>query len=345
MKVESLPAAYYHGDRTVRIGECILQSPGPEEVRINVSTCGVCGTDLHIFQGHMDQRLVMPQIIGHEMSGWVAEVGSDVGSWKVGDRVVVRPLDPCLKCPACLAGHRHICHHLKFLGIDTPGAFQASWTVPAHSLHPLPSSVSMEKAALIEPLAVACHDVRLGRVQPGDYVIVIGGGPIGLLAALVASGAGARVLISEVNPFRVNLAANLGLEALNPQDTDLVAAVEKATDGAGADVVFEVSGSADGALVMTQLVRTRGRIVVVAIHADPPRVDLFRFFWREIELCGVRVYEAQDFEKAIRLVESSELPFDQLITHRSPLSELSSVLKQMESGAEIMKVLIRIQGE
>lgn len=339
-----MKAAYYHGNKTIRIGDCKPRAPAPEEVRINVAYCGVCGTDLHIFLGHMDKRVSIPQVIGHEMSGEIAEVGINVKDWKVGDRVVVRPLDSCGSCPACRAGHCHVCQKLKFLGVDTPGAFQGSWTVPAHTLHRLPESLSLDKAAMIEPIAVACHDVRLGEVKAGDYAVVIGGGPIGMLIALVARHEGAQVLVSEVNPYRLNLARELGLEAVNPKETDLVNFIEKRTGGAGADVVFEVSGSAAGAAIMTQLARVRGRIVVVAIFAEAPKVDLFRFFWRELKLQGVRVYEPEDFQKAIQLTTSKALPLERLISDRRPLSELQSVFQQIEAGSDIMKVLIDTQG-
>lgn len=335
-----MKAAYYHGDRTVAVDESIVRDPGPGEVRLYVAYCGICGTDLHIFQGHMDARVAIPEVVGHEMSGEIADVGQGVEDWQVGDRVVVRPLDPCGTCPACQAGHSHICYNLKFLGIDTPGAFQGSWTVPAHTLHRLPDHLSLDEAALIEPLSVACHDVRRGRVQSGEHVVVIGGGPIGILVSLVARHAGAHVLVSEINPFRVGLARELGLEAINPAEADLLAAVEERTNGAGADVVFEVSGSAAGAETMTQLARTRGRVVVVAIFAEAPKVDLFRFFWRELELYGARVYEAEDFEKAIRLAAAGDLPLRRLISDKRPLEDLQDVFGQIESSTNLMKVLI-----
>ena len=335
-----MKAAYYEGNQRIRVGECVPSAPGPREVRLHVAYCGVCGTDLHIFSGHMDPRIRMPQVIGHEMSGTIEEIGPEVEGWSVGDRVVVRPLEPCGHCPACLKGHSHICQNLNFIGIDSPGAFQSAWTVPAHTLHRLPDGLSLEQAALVEPLAVACHDVRMGEVTPGEQVVVIGGGPIGTVVSLVAREVGARVLVSEVNPFRVEFARDLGLDVVNPQETDLVKRVEERTDGAGADAVFEVSGTQAGASVMTDLVRTRGRIIVVAIFAEAPRLDLFRFFWRELRLCGVRVYEPRDFDRAIELAAGGRLPLDRLITATRSLHELQGVFAEMKAGAEIMKVLI-----
>jgi 2-desacetyl-2-hydroxyethyl bacteriochlorophyllide A dehydrogenase len=335
-----MKAAYYQGNRDIQLGESRVRPPDTGEVRLEVAFCGICGTDLHIYQGHMDQRVDIPQVVGHEMSGLVAEVGPEVTAWRPGDRVVVRPLDPCGHCPACRAGHAHICHNLKFLGIDTPGAFQGSWTVPAHTLHRLPPDLPLDQAALIEPLAVACHDVRRAELQPEDEVIVIGGGPIGLLVSLVARHVGARVLISEINAHRLSLAQQLGFDTVNPQEDDLPQAALDRTSGAGADVVFEVSGSAAGASVMTQLVRTRGRIVIVAIFADAPPVDLFRFFWRELELRGARVYEPQDFGRAIALAAAGALPIERLISIRRPLDELQQAFQDIESSTDVMKVLI-----
>jgi (R,R)-butanediol dehydrogenase/meso-butanediol dehydrogenase/diacetyl reductase len=334
-------AAFYEGNQTIRVGECEPVAPGPGQVQIRVAYCGICGTDLHIFHGAMDHRVHMPQVLGHEMSGTIAAAGAGVEGFAAGDRVTVRPLDPCGRCPACRAGHGHICQNLKFIGIDSPGALQGLWTVPAHTLHRLPESLSMPQGALIEPIAVACHDVRMGGVAAGEYVVVLGGGPIGLLVAMVAQNKGARVVVSEVNGFRIQLARELGLEAVNPLETDLVRKVNDETGTAGADVVFEVSGSAAGAEMMTKLPRTRGRMVVVAIFAKPPQIDLFRFFWRELKLCGARVYEPEDFEAAIALAASGKLPLDRIVTGVCPLDGLAEAMHQLEGGGAVMKILVQ----
>jgi len=338
-------AAYYCGDRRIELGESKVQKPGLGEVRIEVAYCGVCGTDLHIYMGHMDGRIDMPQVIGHEMAGRIAEIGDEVDDWGVGDPVVVRPLDACGRCPACRAGNGHVCQNLNFIGIDSPGAFQSSWTVPAHTLHRLPAEMPMDLGALVEPMAVACHDVRLGEVAPGEKAVVIGGGPIGLLNALVAREAGAEVRVAEVNAYRLGIARSVGLETINPLEEDLEAHVEAWTDGGGADVVFEVSGSKPGAEVMTKLAKVRGRIVVVAIFAEAPKVDLFQFFWRELKMCGVRVYEPEDYDRAIELTASGALPLDKLVSERLSLDGLPDAFARLESGADAVKILIDTQGE
>ena len=288
----------------------------------------------------MDQRVRAPQVIGHEMSGTIAELGPGVEGFAIDEHVVVRPLDTRGETPAD-KGVSHICRELKFLGIDTPGAFQSSWTVPAFTLHRLPPAVDLQLAAFVEPLAVACHDVRRGRLAAGESAVVIGGGPIGLLVALVAQAQGAAVTVSEVNPFRLGLAADLGLDVVDPTMTDLHAAVLERTDGAGADVVFEVSGSTAGADAMTGIACIQGRIVVVAIFPEPQPVRLFDFFWKELQLVGARVYEPEDYERAIELVAAGSIPLERLISGVEPLERLPSVLAELGDGAAAaMKILI-----
>jgi len=244
-----------------------------------------------------------------------------------------------------MAGHRHICQNLKFLGIDASGALQSLWTVPAHTLHRLPPGLPLDLGAMIEPLAVACHDVRLGEVKAGDYVVVLGGGPIGALIALVSRAAGARVLISEINDFRLQLLRSLGLDVIDGRRGDLPEHVESQTGGAGADVVFEVTGSAAAVEAATRLPRTRGRIVVVAIFPEPPKVDLFRLFWRELRLQGARVYEHEDFDRAIALAAAGAMPLDRLISVTYPLDQLEAGLRLLEGGGRVMKVLMKCADE
>ena len=157
-----MKAAQYIGNKSFSIVEGTAIPPGEGEVRLQVGYVGICGTDMHIYHGVMDQRVAPPKTIGHEMSGIVMEVGQGVTNVALGDRVVVRPLDYCGECPACVAGHTHVCQNLKFMGIDTPGAMQSSWTVKARTLHKLPENVSLQQGALVEPLC-RCLSRRSSR--------------------------------------------------------------------------------------------------------------------------------------------------------------------------------------
>jgi 2-desacetyl-2-hydroxyethyl bacteriochlorophyllide A dehydrogenase len=282
------------------------------------------------------------RIVGHEMSGTVEALGEGVVGFSPGQKVVVRPLDHCGDCPACNAGHFHICHSLKFLGLDTDGAMQELWSVPAHTLHVLPDDLRMDHAALIEPVAVACHDVRLSELQPGEDVVVIGGGPIGVLVAMAARDAGGNVVISEVNPNRLEIAQKLGFDTINPIDEDLALKINDRTGGKGSEVVFEVSGTQPGVDAMTTVAATRARIVMVAIHAQKPQIDLFQFFWRELKLIGARVYEPEDYEKAISIIASGGVDADTVITDVSPLADIQSAFEALDRSPTAMKSLIKV---
>jgi (R,R)-butanediol dehydrogenase/meso-butanediol dehydrogenase/diacetyl reductase len=332
-------AAYYQGNRTFTVEKSRPQPPGPDEVRLQVAYCGICGTDLHIYHGSMDRRVRIPQVIGHEASATVADVGRNVRGFVAGEKVVVRPLDNRAETPAD-RGFSHICRGLKFIGIDSPGAFQSSWTVPAFTLHKVPSQIDLQMAALVEPLAVGCHDVRIGDIQKGEFVVVLGGGPIGILVALVARAAGAAVLLSEINGFRREFARSLALETVDPSTVDLAGLCEERTSGRGADAVFEVSGSKAAALEMTKLPGIRGRLIMVAVHPQPVEISLFQFFWKELQLRGARVYEPEDYEKAIELISGRVLPLDTFITRVEPLERLGEAFGELDGTPEAMKVMI-----
>jgi (R,R)-butanediol dehydrogenase / meso-butanediol dehydrogenase / diacetyl reductase len=331
--------ANYVGHREIEIRQQDPEPVGPGQVQIEVAYTGICGTDLHIFHGDMDARVAIPAIVGHEMSGVVAAVGDGVTAWSVGDHVTVMPLDWDGTCPACLAGNQHICRNLNFIGIDSPGALQRFWNVDADVLVPLPDSLRLDHAALVEPVAVAVHDVRRGEVSTGDHVVVIGGGPIGVLIATVAQYAGAQVVVVEVDAGRRDAIAELGFQVLDPTSTDQVSWVNDWTAGAGADVAFEVSGAAAAVLGSTELVKVRGTVVVVAIHPQPRPINLQRVFWRELRLLGARVYERTDFERAIELLDGGVIPADALISSIQPITDTAAAFADLESGRG-MKVLI-----
>jgi 2-desacetyl-2-hydroxyethyl bacteriochlorophyllide A dehydrogenase len=331
--------ANYVGDHRIEIRDQEPEPVGAGQVQIEVAYTGICGTDLHILHGNMDARVSTPAIVGHEMSGVVASVGEGVTGWKAGDHVTVMPLDWDGTCPACRAGNQHICQNLNFIGIDSPGALQRFWNVDADVLVGLPDSLRLDHAALVEPVAVAVHDVRRGEVSAGDRVVVIGGGPIGVLIATVAKHSGAEVVVVEVDAARRAAVSELGFEVLDPTTTDQAAWVNEWTGDAGADVVFEVSGAAAAVLGATDLVKVRGTLVVVAIHPQPRPVNLQRVFWRELRLLGARVYERTDFERAIELLDGGVIPADALITSIQPITGTQAAFADLESG-RAMKVLI-----
>lgn len=335
--------AAYAGDSRVAVGTAEATAPGAGEVQIAVSYVGLCGTDLHVVHGRMDARVTTPLIFGHEMSGTIAAVGDGVPEWRVGDPVTVMPLEWDGTCPACRAGNNHICQNLNFIGIDSPGALQQLWTVPAETLVALPAGLPLDVAALAEPVAVAVHDVRRAELAPGDRAVVIGGGPIGVLIASVARHTGAEVAVFELEAGRRAQIEELGFQAIDPSTVDPVAWTEEWTGGAGADVVFEVSGAAAAVLLATRLAKVRGTIVVVAIHAVPRELDLQRVFWRELRVLGARVYQRADFDTAVELLASGAIPTEKLITRILPMEEIEEALDDLARG-RAMKLLVNVGG-
>ena len=335
-------AVTYTGARTLEVETRMPIPPGSGEVQISVDYVGICGTDLHIFHGDMDARVHRPAIVGHEMSGRIAALGDGVSGWSVGQPVTVMPLIWDGTCPACLAGNQHLCHKLTFIGIDSDGALQGSWNVPANVLVALPADISLEHAALVEPTAVAVHDVRRAELSPGEKALVVGGGPVGLLIALVARREGGDVQIVELDPYRRGVAEQLGFKTLDPRDVDVAQVVNDWTGGAGVDVAFEVSGAAAGVATAVDHLSVRGRLVLVAIHSQPREVNLFKFFWRELSLIAARLYVRADFERAVELLADGTIPAGVLISGVEPLENTAAAFAALEGGG-VMKVLISCQ--
>ena len=335
--------AAYTGNHSIEISQADAPEPGPGEVRIAVAYTGLCGTDLHILHGNMDARVTTPLTFGHEMSGTIDALGEGVSGWSAGDNVTVMPLVWDGTCPACLAGNSHICQNLVFVGIDSPGSLQEYWNVPADLLVAVPADLSLRNAALAEPVAVAVHDVRRSELKKGDKVVVLGGGPIGVLIASVARSEGAIVAVSEPEPERRAQIERLGFDAIDPRAVDATEWVTAWTDGAGADVVFEVSGAPAAVGVATALAKVRGTLVIVAIHPTPREVDLQRVFWRELRILGARVYQRTDFERAIELLQDGTIPVDEVISRVVPLEQITEGVDDLENG-RALKVLVELGG-
>lgn len=333
-----MKAAIYRRPGCLEISEKPIPQPAHGEILLQIRRVGICGTDLLIFQGGMPERVRPGRILGHEMVAVIA--GAESSSFQSGNRVVVEPTVACGQCHACRSGFNHVCENLRFLGIDADGALQEFWSVPANRLHAIPDSISDDHAAMIEPLAVAVHDVRLAAIRSNETVAVIGGGPIGLMIALLARRAGARVMLLETNAHRLAFARELNFQVGDAAMHDPVKLVHDFANGAGADAVFEVSGSATGARLMTALAAVRGRLIAVGIQSRETSVDLFQIFYRELSLHGVRAYTREDFQEAIRLIADREVDLSRFVSTRFPLSKVQAAFELALSGAPVIKALI-----
>jgi (R,R)-butanediol dehydrogenase/meso-butanediol dehydrogenase/diacetyl reductase len=333
-------AATYQGQGKIVLAETGVPAPGPGEVQVAVAYTGICGTDLHLVHGGMDERASPPRVVGHEMAGVITTVGTSVDDLRVGDAVAVLPTRTCGTCPACVAGYRNICHRLDFMGIDSDGSMRERWNVPQDCVVVLPPGMDLRAAALVEPTAVAVHDVRRAALRSGERVLVVGGGPIGLLIGCLAAREGTDVVVLEPDDTRRELAVACGLRALDPRAKATEAALAGWTSGAGAAAAFEVSGSQAGLDLAVQSLATRGRLVIVAIHLQPRPVDLHRFFWRELTVTGVRLYDRSDFQEAVTCLAGGAIPVQALISRVEPLREAARAFATAGAGSGVMKVLV-----
>lgn len=317
---------------------------GSGEVLIEVKACGVCGTDIHVCHDRFPYW--PPVILGHEFSGEVVEAGPDTHLIRAGDRVVGEPhTQACGHCYLCRTGNVQICSMKRSPGWGIDGAFTKYLKMPERLLHRIPDSMSYESAAVVEPTANAVHDViERGGVTAGDFVVVLGPGPIGLLAALAARAGGARqVLVAGVpadEEIRLAKARALGFEAvLNAGN--LAEIVRDLTGGLGADLVVECSGAAPAIASTVDLVRKRGRICVIGLTGK----DAIPFPWDKaaFKVCDIVFNLSTSYtswDRTINLVAGGHIPAGEIITHRMPLREWRCAFDEIESQRALKVLLI-----
>ncbi len=319
--------------------------PATGEVLLRVSHVDICGSDLHIWRGE-HPRAKPPLIMGHELSGTVEEVGPGVEGWAPGDAAVVYPVLGCRECAVCRQHGEHICGTLGLYGIDWDGGMAEYVKVEARRLHRLPAGADMAQAALIEPIAVGLHATGLCGFREGATAAVIGAGPIGTCVALCAREAGAgQVLISDISPYRLGVAADLGLTVVNAAQEDFAEVVHGATEGRGAEFVFEATGIPRAAEHMLDAVAIAGTLIVVGIFPGAIPVDLREVAFRELRLVGIRMYTPDEFDRAVELVGSGRIDVTRLITDVYPLDRGVEAFERTAGGSDSIKVLIRTEPE
>ncbi len=322
-----------------------VADPTPEasELVVKVSYCGICGTDLHSTR---EGAFAVPcdSILGHEFCGHVVETGSALRDlWQVGDRVTSLPFLGCGSCAVCMAGRPFECLQVKLTGIDSPGGFAEYVKTGASETLKLPDELAMESAALIEPLAVGLHAVRVAGFKAGDRALIIGGGPVGLAVALWCRFFGARdVLVSEFAEQRIALATSLGATGtLTPGET----LGEEFTDASGAapDVIFECVGAPGLLQECIDLAPRRGRIIPVGVCEQPDSFIPLQALVKELRLQFAIAYTRDDFETVIAMLAQGRIDATAMITDVVNLDQMPDAFEALRTPSHQCKVLTKFE--
>ncbi|RKY04443.1 NAD(P)-dependent alcohol dehydrogenase [Candidatus Poribacteria bacterium] len=344
-----MKAAVLHKVRDIRIEE--LPKPqivNDDDVLVRVKAVGVCGSDIHFYMhGRIGDFVVeKPLILGHESAGIVEEVGKGVKDLKPGDKVALEPGIPCRRCEFCKSGRYNLCPHVRFFAAPPVNGVFAEYVVhPADFCFKLPENASLEEGAMVEPLSVGLHGAILGGVRPGDWVAVLGSGPIGLMALQASLAMGAsRVICVDLYDFRLKLAKELGAsETINAKETDPVEAIADLTGGRGVDVVFEAAGVPKTSQQAIEIARPGGTIVHIGLgEQEAVPMNIVKMIFKELRLQGIHRY-ANIYPRAIKLIASGRVKVKPMITARLPLERVEEALRMpVERPDSTIKVIVEI---
>jgi L-iditol 2-dehydrogenase len=336
-------AAVAYGDATIRIEEMTLPVPRPGELVVRVRACGVCGSDLaKLFQ----HTLQCPTVLGHEIAGEVARVGDGTDRFRPGDRVVVAHHVPCFGCHYCRHGQYSMCRHFKQSNLH-PGGFAEEVLVPAEHVRlttlPVPDHVSFEAASFTEPLACCLRGMRRWNLQPGDVVVLVGLGPMGLLMAQLIQAHHGRVLGIDMDAGRLAFAEHIGVNAVcSAADTERLAqSIDDLTHGRGCDVVVLTAGHGGTVQEALRWVRDGGTIMLFGNLAlqQPATLDPNVLYYREITLQGSYSPSPLELVHALHLIESQAVNVKQLISHRLPLAQLAEAVELARTRRAVKAII------
>ena len=314
------------------------------EALIKVKYVGICGSDVHVFEGR-HPTAKPPMVLGHEFYGELADLkSSTVTGFNIGDRVAGHPLSSCGYCEHCMSGRENICKDVAIYGVHKDGCYAEYVKVPAERLVKLNEDADPEVSALLEPLAVAVHDIRRSGLQAGDDVFIIGAGTIGLILAVLAeyNGAG-KIILTDVDEKRIAFGREMGFTVINALDPDYDEKVREASGGTGFKRVFEVSGTQAGWSNMTKACASGGTIVLIGIPNQEFKVDVVSVVLREIELKGVRIHSYNHFRAAAEIINQGRInnKLKKLVSRVYPLEKVSQAFEDIQNDKTIVKALIQ----
>lgn len=334
-----MKALQYFGPKDLRIVDIDEPEIKADEVLMKMKKVGICGTDLHIYNGGVN--VPTPLVIGHEFVGDIVKVGEDVENVKVGDRAVAEHVIGCGKCLQCLQGKRNLCKTPTVIGLHRPGALAEYMTLPSDLVYTLPDDLSYDEGVLVEPLSIGVYAVRKADVNVGDRVAVVGQGPIGILVDYVAKASGGTVFGFDKHDNRLSFAKDHQYiyKGFNiTHDNYMNAFHEHASDGA--DVVFEAVGSDSSAELALDLARPGGQVIVLGVFEHDVMVNMMHIVRKELEVYGSWTC-LFSFDQTMLLMQSQKLATDQIITHRYPFADAVKAFEEASTDkANRIKTII-----
>lgn len=326
----------------VEIEDLPRPEAGPDEIVVKVGACGLCGTDQHIFEGSGHLTIDFPLVPGHELAGKVVDTGRNVDWLKCGDRVALDPNIHCGHCFYCHRGDVHLCENLQALGVTRNGGFEEYCLSPARQAILLPNNVSTLMGGLAEPVACCLHGADRLAVQPGETVLILGGGFIGLVLLQLAKAAGAgAVIVSEPFAARREKALELGASrAVDPNTEDLDAIVLEATEGRGADACIEAAGRVQTAEQAVNLARRGGRVLFFGVVPEGrmAQVSPFDIYRKELTILGSFV-NPFTHARAVQMLSEGVVKVEELVSHRFPVRDFEKALETART-ADAVKVVV-----
>ncbi len=334
-------ALFYPAFDRLEIAEVPPAPLRPDEVRLKVAACGICGSELETFK-HRSPRRTPPLVMGHEFCGVIAEAGADVRDWSVGARVVSNSLVPCGRCVRCRRGDTHLCAERQIFGMHRPGAFAEFVNVPARCLIPWPENLPAEAAALAEPMANGIHVVRLTQDRPAATALVIGAGPIGLFCQQALQVLrGSRVIVADLSPERLAVARKLGAaRVVNPREEDVVKVLQAETGGEGADLTVDAVGGAITKRAALEALRPGGASVWIGLHENTVTVDTYNITLPERVVFGTYAATIAELREALDLMAAGRVDALSWV-QRFPLADGVAAFNRMlaAKGADLKAVI------
>jgi len=321
--------------------------PRADGMVMKVAYCGVCGTDLHATREGLTTACP-GQILGHEFVGEIAEVGPRAsGNWRIGDRVCSIPFLACGHCVACATGRFFECQDKRLSGVDSPGGFAEYVNVGSRETLLLPDDLELQRAALVEPLAVGIHAVRMSGLRAGSRVLVIGAGPIGLTVSLWARFFGAReVVVSEMAAVRAELARRMGATAViqprNPADTQALLAQFNDVAGGPPEIIFECVGAPGLLQQCIEIAPQRGKVIPVGVCEQPDVIVPFFALAKELQIQFAIAYTRDDFETCVAMLGAGRIDVSPMVTDVVDLDGLPGAFEALRTPGHQCKVLARI---